>query len=300
MRDWLYHGAVDVTAGIGHGGIGGAWVSSAGDIAWLNDYKIGSSPARDLFMNRTNISGPVLGDNPWVSAAAMNEAGDLVWSGRGDNTGGYMDLFLNDVNLTHDLFDGFRNLHVLDISDGGHMLWYVTYEGRTSLMRDFEDISTPVLGDHEGFPQLILGAFVNVRGDVAWVADDQTTGHAAVYLNDVDLSTAVLGKAGRIKGLDAWGRVLWEGSGESTGDRLEVFVNSFNLSQDALGDEEYAGAAALAIGENGHVLWYAGGPDHTSSLWLSTPVPEPSTLLLALPLLLLARRRRPQRDCPSC
>lgn len=59
-----------------------------------------------------------------------------------------------------------------------------------------------------------------------------------------------------------------------------MFINQFDLSTNAYGSTaNFLEARAMAIGENGHVLWWGHDLDGKYSVWLSTPVPEPAMCL---------------------
>jgi hypothetical protein len=169
-------------------------------------------------------------------------------------------------------------------------------------MLDYTDISTPVFGGHKSglmqFDTEMNTRYLSESGDVVWWGVDEETDYGALFRDEEDISTPAIGQLTQggdtfqIVGIDNFGNAVWDGRGPMTGHRNEVFVNTFNLSADALAGTGYAGAGALAVGENGQVLWEAGNAQGTVDLWLSTPVPEPSVLLLGLPILMLLRRRR--------
>jgi len=128
--------------------------------------------------------------------------------------------------------------------------------------------------------------FINEPGDVLWVARDDVNQKYEIYKNEQNLSGSLLGKTDgndpyiEPLGLDQFGNALWHGSGEKTGHKNHIFVNQFDLSMDALGDDNYDWAFGLKIGLNGHVLWQVGNNDGTVDLWLSTPVPEPAAIFV--------------------
>jgi len=78
--------------------------------------------------------------------------------------------------------------------------------------------------------------------------------------------------------VDGAGNAVWWGAGETTGHKTDVFVNKFDLTKDALG-ENYYHARAVAVNEEGQVLWFSSQGDDDFSVWLSTPVPEPSLIV---------------------
>jgi hypothetical protein len=273
-----------------------------GDAVWSAWEEGSDTDLFHLYLNDRNVSRPLVGPNGDGGTGAINDHGDLLWGGGGDYTGGFSDLFLNDVNLTADRYPYPHYAGAIDMSNSGHLFWSLYMDNQERLMLDFEDISSPVFGGHR-YRLFGFQYFLSESGDVLWKATDDETDLVAIFRNREDISSDVLGdytNGGGMRGIgmDDFGNALWEGAGSLTGNKYEVFVNTFNLSRDALPDGDYAHACALAIGGNGHVLWKTQDANGIEDLYLSTPVPEPSMLLLALPLLLVACRR-PRRDCPS-
>lgn len=145
---------------------------------------------------------------------------------------------------------------------------------------------------------LQLSYYMNDRGNVLWIGYSQA--NSGVFLDTTNLSSTLLGvpELQRTVGLDRWGNALWSGRGSLTGNRERVYVNQFDLGTDAYGGStaNYWEARAMAIGENGHVLWWGRDLNHTYSVWLSTPVPEPETTAILgtgiVGALTLRRRRK--------
>ncbi|GMV37873.1 MAG: hypothetical protein AMXMBFR61_23810 [Fimbriimonadales bacterium] len=262
---------------------------------WLTDDQ--GARYKEMFINDVNYSAQVLGSDRKVTGyAVLNTAGDVLWSGYGSVTGGATALFLNDVNLTQSTYPTITGANALALQDDGTFWWEIgagdppTYR----LMRNLEDYSTPAFGDEPYSVDLLLQTFVSKSGDVLWKGKGATRGRV-VFRNHEDLSSSVVGAmtpSERLDtvGMDRFGNAVWEGTGELTMHRTHVFVNRFDLSGDLLGPNHYA--RALAVGENGHVLWVTSEGD-MKWVYLSTPVPEPSgLLLLGIGLLPLMLRRK--------
>jgi hypothetical protein len=135
---------------------------------------------------------------------------------------------------------------------------------------------------------------INDEGDVFWSDSTTNFGYVAV-LNGKNLTTDIVGipTVFHMTGLDSFGNGVWSAAGDKV--PLEsVFVNRFDLSADAYGGLNYLGARSLAVGENGQVLWYAKDMAGTVSVWLSSPVPEPSFSVVPGLVLLAATLRRPR------
>lgn len=258
-------------------------VNPEGDAAWGH---------RDIFVGTQNISGSVLGSGGGGSSyPVLDSHGNVLWAGIGSATGMQYHVFLNSTDLTGDRGVN-HGVSTYGIADDGTYLWgYKDTQFNTHLMRNQVDLTELAFGSHSfGFSggDQSLGP----DGSVVWMADDLETGYSVVFHNTEDISSAVTGglsTSGYFQGLDGRGNAVWAGGGLMTGGRAEVFVNQFNLSQDALYGQNYRLAGAMAVGLNGHVLWYTVNPDATLSVYLSTPVPEPSILLGALGFLF--RRR---------
>jgi hypothetical protein len=227
----------------------------------------------------------------------INERGDIAWAGKGSTTGYKYRMFVNHSDITPAWLSGQLTIIPQGLSENGHVVWYtIDKDQKAHLVRDQVDLGAAVFGAN---PYTVYqdSCAISEAGDVMWIALDGTTQHSALYLNDRDVSTAILGVgsgAGAAPlGFDRFGNYVWTGSGPGTANVEEVFVNQFDLSADALRGMAYAQTRPLAVAKNGQVLWVAGMADGYTNLYLSTPVPEPSMLLLGLPVLAgLAWRRR--------
>lgn len=258
---------------------------------WLTDDQ--GARYKEMFVNDVNYSAPILGANRRVlGGVRLDVAGNVLWSGYGEATGGVGCLFLNRENLTLSRYPRIRGAHAEALQEDGTFWWYMFDESPsvTRLMRNYEDYSTPVFGD-EPYGVIQTDTFVSATGDVLWQGSGAVRG-LVTFRNHEDLSTALLGKMNSMDeqvgvGIDRFGNAVWWGSGELTNHRAHVFVNGFDLSADLLGPDHYA--VGMAVGENGHVLWVTSEGD-MNWIYLSTPVPEPSGLLLLgtclLPLML--------------
>jgi hypothetical protein len=207
-------------------------------------------------------------------------------------------LFLNDRNITPQGLLANRGISVLNVTRNGNVLWILHDRDawRNRLMMNERDVGAQLFGDRtytwSYYPM------VSETGDVFWRGgiDGEYFG---IFLNDRDIKPLTIGETHSInipRGMDAYGHALWGGSGSLTNDINHVFVNDFDLSADALGRLHSLPAAALAIGKEGHVLWYSLNPNGLMTLWLSTPIPEPGGGVgLGVAALVLACRRRKRR-----
>ncbi len=248
----------------------------------------------NLYKNGTNFTAPLLGDLQLAPEGVLGVNGSVLWAALGSTTDGRFDMFLNDQNLTKGLFPTMKGGHPEAINSSEQYLW-IRYDMDNSahMMKGMEDLTAelPELGI-DGAGQ--LRNYINDNGDVFWEAvSSQQYGFMAI-LNGKNLTTDIVGIPTdfHMTGLDGSGNGVWYASGPKVPQR-SVFVNQFNLSADAYGGFNYGAAAGLAVGVNGQVLWTAQDPDGTSSVWLSTPVPEPG---ITVPAMLVAAglwRRRP-------
>ncbi len=207
----------------------------------------------------------------------------MLWAGRGATTAGVEHLFLNETNLTAGVLSGHRSVRADAINDRGDMAWrWNDANGREHVMLNWRDLTDEVFSsaDRSSGTQAYLGE----ASDLAWLGTSRNPTYGSIYLNAENLSaeqigdTTIVGDGAFLKGIDRHSNVLWSGAGEGTAHRMEVFVNKFCLSRDALGAMNYRSATAMAIGENGHVLWNAVDWDYNTHMYLSTPVPEPGGL----------------------
>jgi hypothetical protein len=256
----------------------------------------GTDGYRDQFFEGVNISKPLLGGNRSTYGRDFNEAGQVLWEGKGSKTSGKWKVFLDDRDITTPVFGAQGYGHPWDLNDAGQVMWQGgTTIGTSYIMLDDRNVSLPVVGSG---PQ-VAGAALSENGHVLWTAVDDE-GDFNLYLDDFNLSLAAIGDpratVSTLTAMNASGHVAWCGAIRSGEPKVCVYYDTFNLTEDALGDIVIA-SWALEIGDAGHVLWYCDSTEFPGKydVWLSTPIPEPSMLLLALPLLLLSHRRRPRR-----
>jgi len=268
-----------------------------GDCVW-SAFTSDSGAGTDVFKNHSNISRDLLGSSRRAGFyPVMNSLGDILWSGSGTITGLQSRLFLNSVDLTGNRTN-LHNISTLGLSDDGHYLWSTQDASfKAHLLYDQTDLGEAVFGSmpyEVGLSQGILGE----RGDILWAALDQTANKTVLFHGLEDISTPVTGgltTQGLFFGLDRNGNAAWSGGGPLTGGKLEVFVNQFCLSKDALSGEGYLLAGTLAQGVNGQVLWYSLKQGGSISVYLSSPVPEPDTIWLLVFVSLVQARRILQR-----
>jgi hypothetical protein len=247
----------------------------------------------NLYKNGVNFTAGLLGgDSQFAQTGIVGASGSVLWDGYGATTNGRFDLFLNNQNLTFGLFPSMKAAHVEAINSADQYLWIRVDTNNTDhMMLGMRDLTAEV--SELGIDGIRQGLnFVNKKGDVFWNGASSTLGYLAI-LNGKNLTTEIVGIPTDfdMTGLDGFGNGVWYASGPKVPVR-SVFVNQFNLSADAYGGFNYRAAAGLAVGVNGQVLWTAQDPDDTSSVWLSTPVPEPGLIVPAILILALIRRRR--------
>ncbi len=275
--------------------------TAGGLVAW-----VGRGPSTDGywdgFVDGANLTKPLLGDARGGSGHRYDN-GRTVVVGKGSLTRGRTHVFLDGVDVTaHSLGSGAEAI-AREINLHGQVLWLGSEgAGKSSVMLDERNVSKPIVGYVQ-----VDGLHVSDSGDVLWSAAVEAM--HKLYLNDRDLTTAAMGgtdaQFGGITGLNASGHAAWTGFAPSIGGSQWVFYDDFNLSRDALGSG-LVSTGALAIGDGGHVLWWHLRPDPvyewSYDIWLSTPVPEPSAIVVPLGLAALSflKRRGKASGCAGC
>ncbi len=246
----------------------------------------------NLYKNGVNFTAGILGELQFAQTGILGASGSVLWDGLGSTTNGRFDVFLNDRNLTKDLFPTMKAGHVEAINSSDQFLWIRVDTNNTDhMMLGMRDLTAEVPElDIDGIRQGLN--FVNNKGDVFWNGASSTLGYLAI-LNGKNLTTDIVGIPTDfdMTGLDGFGYGVWYASGPKVPVR-SVFVNQFNLSLDAYGSFNFLAARSLAVGVNGQVLWEGVDPDGTVSVWLSSPVPEPGMCGIPGLLLFAGFRRR--------
>lgn len=303
-RTHVYHGDQELLSDVRNTSVKMLNMNKQGDVVWYAyTHPVGSQAEESLFLNGIDISAGVLGANRVpTQGAGINSKGQVLWSGYGDATNKKWHLFLDSTDLTlqYGLLE--RQAMAYKVTNSGHFLWrQFALDNTDHLMRDTTDISNEAfMGARHGFVQ--NEAFMSGVGNVGWTGvADNGFGQRQVFFNTTDISSNLvgfqseIGDTVRTVGIDEDSNVLWMGQGAGTNHRQEVFVNQLNLSQDALGSTPYRDAWAWAISENGHVLWHQELMDGTFTMWLSTPVPEPSSIVALFAVVAILSRRRNTR-----
>jgi len=294
----VYRGTEDLSAGItiydptlGH-------LNRNGDAVWSATIQTATGYEYDNFRNSDNISERVLGPVRALSSFKpdINDHGVMLWTGRGVNTNNKNTLFVDETPYYTD--PGGAAPTAVHITNSGHVLWLKNYPNTLVVMRDQEDVSTPAFGD-QPYTTYEGGIFMGESGDVIWTGIDMTSNYRSIYKNHRNLSAGLIGSMSQIGdqvhavGIDDAGNALWWGAGTATNHIAHVFVNDFDLSADALGQFDSLNVRPLAIGHLGQVLWGANSPAG-GTIYISSPVPEPSAVGVLFVLVLAGVLRRRQ------
>ncbi len=221
-------------------GVGG--ISDNGDVFWTANY----NGFRHLFVNDLDYTNFMFGAGATdhrVFGRGMDEQGDILWYTGGVTNGPEYGLFVNNRNLSYEVFgtQTLQQREALQISGNGHAYWDAKLPdwSHVHLFVDTRDVSLEALG-----PDVIPDAY---RAE----ADD-------------------------------FGRLMWTVRDPFLGSKNRVYVDSFALSADALGlDAANYDSRGIRMGPNGDVVWIASDPTGKDSrLYLSSPVPEPSMAAL--------------------
>jgi len=110
--------------------------------------------------------------------------------------------------------------------------------------------------------------FINNSGQIAWTQSSGVQNENDVYLDGVNLTPQAGGHAA-VMGLNDLGQVAWSGF---DGTNYDIFLDGFNLTS------EFPYLAFYpSLNNRGQIAWSMG-----EDIYLATPVPEPSTLILLM------------------
>ena len=281
------------TAALGPDGVGRlpSAPNSSGQVAWRG--RPAGQTEWDLYVDDRNVSS-FLGPGREIGGAWVDEAGHVFWSGKSALTGNRNKAFLDNRDLTTEVFGIGAYGGARGMNRRGDVLWIATSGPDQHVMLNTTNVSFPVVG---GRLQLDPRA-LSEEGHVLWSAFGPEPGRWRLFRDSEELNTNVIGFGSAVDTLsskmNATGHVLWAG-GWTDLSALGVYYDSFNLSRDAFG-LDYVPALPLAIGDGGHCLWFVERgtyPYATYDVYLSTPVPEPGgALVTALGFLGFLRRAR--------
>lgn len=265
-------------------------INALGQIAWCG---LLGSGGYDAFVDQECVSAklaPPKSQNAY--AADLNDLGHLLW-----NTGGNAQVpggvYLDTWRISA-LVPGVTGSMGIAVNNNDQVAWYGSLNSRCDVFRNGDNLSASVLGYYRAAGP----RDINDVGQVLWSGHGtNTSDYTHVFLDQMDISAPVIGAQAdaRAIALTPDGHVMWSGGNPAT-HREDIYVDSFNLSLDALGGQNRK-VFGLSISSAGHVLWTSTIPNtNITEVWLSTPVPEPSSLLAlltsGLALCGFARRRR--------
>lgn len=287
--DELYVGRTPIGARslLGANGRLAIWDYSAnGNVGWIGsktkDINIGHA-----FVNATDITAAVL-PGATSSSAVVDDLGHVAWDAR--VPGPYVWLYRDTTNLSVPILGRASGAGTRGIDALGNVLWGGAAVGSPNTDVFFGELSLT----QAVYPTGVRygdGIMVTPNGHALWVGcgNPGDGDRCDVWVNQRNVTTPVFGVTAprTIWGaaVDWAGHALWHGNYK--GLKQQVFVDNFNLSADALGDEN-SECTALTMSSNGIVLWMRSAGIGRYDYWLSTPVPEPAGLALA-PIVLFVR-----------
>jgi hypothetical protein len=191
----------------------------------------------------------VLGNNRSAFGFGFTSSGQPVWYGAGDNTGGFLDIFVGSTNITAPVLGDNRDAWPASLNANNELLWDGTGDNiagnrdvfRTNLNTlSTSNISQSVLGSS----RFAIAVKITDAGNVLWYGGGSSTGgYVDVFRTNLNtlltsnISQSALGTGVRdATAYDIDGNnVLWQGRSSSTSNFFDTLVNSTNLSSSPLG-----------------------------------------------------------------
>lgn len=212
----VFRDKADISSAImGAAGYGEARdINNTGQTLWDGSKRPGYLPYH-VFIDDRNVSSSVLtrsGDQ--AIARGINQSGDVSWQGVGPSTGGNLDTFLNEFNLSATIY-GSRPHYSENFSrpsDAGFLNW----NGQDELLTwdtyvNLRNVSQETLGADRLYA---YGSGVDDFGRALWEGKlkSEPQGHKHVFIDTFDLTRDVYGSEapnGRALAVGKNGHVLW-------------------------------------------------------------------------------------------
>lgn len=282
----LYHGTDEIYQGMQLTRVRKSVINRNGHIAFLS-YSALTDYEEDVYHDGANLSASLLGGNQtMIPLVSINDSNHVLWGGGGDNTGGEIRVYLDDQLYARSELTK-PSAFPVKITNSGHIAWLKGTSARWYMQVDGQDFSY-VNGHGPRIETPQTRQWLAESGDVLYEGGEPfySWNQSFIVKNHEDISTPIIGERTEqfdrlyAVGMDDAGNALWYGQGNGTNHRMYTFVNDYNLSLDYLDDRPFLATGGLAIGPNGHVLWQVLHSDGFADFILSTPVPEPSAVLL--------------------
>ncbi len=260
-------------------------INNAGQVAWhknsfyvLRDGTLIDGPATFYFGGET---------------MDMDSAGQVLWFGS-DTSGQGASLFLDSTKLYGSV--GFGTIRNGRIADNG--TWCADNYGTNGIPKAYKNGVDLTVGVDRliNFGQV---QDMNAMGHVIWLGSD-TTGYNYMYVDQTNVSVGVLGEKTTVADghINDPGIVAFMGAMGPIFNKYNIYADGYSLTQELFGQSFGVTGGRLDIydmNNRGQILWgYANRSDLSDwSIYLSTPVSEPS--VCAIPgFLILAIRRLPR------
>lgn len=257
------------------------YLAADGTLFWSGANSF-TGPNGALFRDTVNLTTSLLGsggnDGPYAFSGAPS--GAFAWSGAGPNTGTKRHVFNGTNDLSYQVFHDLTHRADLSaVNNVGQVAWWGGHPGAhdSDFYRDTENMSS-FLGPNRRIGQFGL---IDDLGNVYWFGQPNGLAEPGdIYRNRENLTTPILGDANR--NMYLWevspsGHLLWSGLGAPTGYREDIFVDSFNITRDALGPSTVFILWDMHVNSSGSVIWTI-TRNGKREAWLSTPVAEPQVV----------------------
>jgi hypothetical protein len=234
-------------------------------------------------------------DGVYDNLKLVTPGGKALWRGR-EIGGTEPELWFDGVPIMRDYDTGEWEFtwEGYAVNDSAIMAWTAARPDQPSTRHIFRggyDVTASALGPDGRAGELVL---INSGSRVVWCGLPGGT-NLRIFVDETLVYDDLLQPADTAipQRFNDRGDLVWIAD-RPVGYRDSLYINDFDLAADVYGGTKLTALYAHALNERGQVLWSV---DHgvNYDLWLSTPVPEPSVLLLGLPLLLFLHSHRKQK-----
>lgn len=188
-----------------------------------------------LYQGHRLVQDSILSGKTWIGMPKVNGAGQIAWHGKGDETGGKSQAFLDDYPLSRSIVGPDYSAAAAYLNRRGDVLWTCPdLDGYTDIFINEVNYSRSHFGNApRNYHAYARG--MNDNGDIVWAGIDWNLayGYPDVFKNHENLSMAVYGDIPRAAfpmGISNTGQAVWIGFREGLEFKNTIWRDTTNIS----------------------------------------------------------------------